>query len=99
MCANWFKRGTWTGGGATTGADGRLLTFTSTPSTNIADNTIPNYIDDRNFPDLEGTWTFVADDTNPAAMIEVGLTVNSQAATVTSGPTSPSRRTSRPEPS
>ena len=90
VCANWFKRGSWTGGGATLGTDGGLLTFTGSPSTNLVDNTIPNYIQDIAFPDLEGTWTLVIDDTNVTHPLLFGLTVNSHAATVTSGPTTPS---------
>jgi hypothetical protein len=49
-----------------------------------------NYVDKQNFPDLAGTYTFVADENNPgASAMLAGMTVGSSY-TVTSGPTTPS---------
>jgi hypothetical protein len=85
---NWFKRGGWQGGIGSFTSDGRPATITSgNGNTSIAITSgQANNVDGSHYPSLSGVWSFVADETNPAAAMRVSLSV-STAGKITSGPT------------
>ncbi len=86
---NWFKRGSWTSGVTSSAADLRPATISGQAKCAIASIGQPNWVDALNWPDMTGTWTFVADDSDTVTPMIAALSVNSAAATVTSGPTTP----------
>lgn len=89
---NWLKRASWTGLG-TLDSNGHPETITASNGQaqgTIANFSEANYVDNRNMPDLCGTWTFVADETDPSSPMTCYLYVASGAATITSGPTTAS---------
>ncbi|MGO9915335.1 MAG: LamG-like jellyroll fold domain-containing protein, partial [Isosphaeraceae bacterium] len=96
---NWFKRGSWVNPSGTIGsstADGRPITISAANGTvklTAANYNYSNCVDNLSYPELVGTWTFVADDTNPSAPMLVGATFNTNGITVLSGPTTPSAPT------
>jgi hypothetical protein len=79
LSQNWLKRGDiWTNA-VTSSSDGWPLTITGTATTTIDDPSPGNGVDGKNYPSQIGTWTLVADDTNPSAMMQPSLTANSSA--------------------
>jgi len=96
---NWVHRGGWLNPGTTIGSstpDGRPITISSASGTvklSVADAQTGNGVDNLFYPDLVGTWSFVADETNPSHPMKVAIQWNSSAVNVISGPTTPSAPT------
>jgi hypothetical protein len=92
---NYWKRGAWASGIGTYTTDGRPVTITngSGNAQYTITNSSDNYVDGLHYPEMTGVWTFVADETSPATPMKAWIQVGSNAAIVTSGPTSPSAPT------